>query len=322
MRALRIVDGRWVSGDVDPPAPSRDRTLVAVEAVGLNRADLLMREGRYQPSDASWCVPVDRVGFEMSGRVVAAAGVSGPQVGERVMAQVGGAAADVVACDPRWLLPVPTTWSAVDAAAMPSALLTEYDALLQARPEADLRGARVLITAATSGVGLVGLQICRALGAEHITATTRRPETRDVLLAQGADSVLVGSGGSGSDLSGPFDVALDHAGGPGFGALLAALAPRGVVVQIGRLAGDAAQVDLDLVARRRLTIIGTTFRGRDERDLATLHERLRASGLIGVVAPVVDSVHPVDEAERAADVLAAGGTVGKVVIEWQAASGA
>jgi NADPH2:quinone reductase len=137
----------WGFPEVSDPAVGRADVLVEVAAAGLNRADLLMRDGSYLPTGADWGVALDRVGFEMAGRVRAV----GPDVdtvrpGDRVMAQTGGACAELVAVDHRLTLPVPDNMSWPEAAGLPSALLTEFDALItlaQLKP-----GERVLITGA------------------------------------------------------------------------------------------------------------------------------------------------------------------------------
>ncbi|MEV8367592.1 quinone oxidoreductase family protein [Streptomyces niveus] len=176
MRAL-VTDGqssRWKVAEVPPPDIGPHEALVEVAAAGLNHADLLMRQGRYLPTSADWNVPANRVGFEMAGRVRAVGPhVRGIAPGQFVMAQTGGACAELVAVDHQLLLPVPESVAATDAAGLPSALLTEYDALTV---RAGIRPAdRVLITGATSGVGLVGVQLARALGAGTVPPRAAPP---------------------------------------------------------------------------------------------------------------------------------------------------
>ncbi|MGW8667939.1 zinc-binding dehydrogenase [Streptomyces niveus] len=321
MRAL-VTDGqssRWKVAEVPPPDIGPHEVLVEVAAAGLNHADLLMRQGRYLPTGADWNVPADRVGFEMAGRVRAV----GPRVGgivpgQFVMAQTGGACAELVAVDHQLLLPVPESVAATDAAGLPSALLTEYDALTA---RARIRPAdRVLITGATSGVGLVGVQLARALGAGTVIATTRSAAKADLLRSLGADHVIDTSTTGVVEALGPdaYDVCLDHVGGAPFAELMGAAAPLARIVQIGRLAGDRAEIDLELLAARRLRLIGTTFRGRDAAELHTLVAHLRAAlpGLLGEhrVRPVIDSVVDLTTAEEAAKRLTEPGLTGKVVL--------
>ncbi|MFE3589627.1 zinc-binding dehydrogenase [Streptomyces niveus] len=321
MRAL-VTDGRssrWKVAEVPPPEIGSHEVLVEVAAAGLNHADLLMRQGRYLPTGADWNVAANRVGFEMAGRVRAV----GPRVrgiapGQFVMAQTGGACADLVAVDHQLLLPVPESVAATDAGGLPSALLTEYDALTA---RARIRPAdRVLITGATSGVGLVGVQLARALGAGTVVATTRSAAKADLLRSLGADHVIDTSTTGVMEALGPdaYDVCLDHVGGARFAELMGAAAPLARIVQIGRLAGDRAEIDLELLAARRLRLIGTTFRGRDAAELHTLVAHLGAAlpGLLGEhhVRPVIDSAVDLATAEDAAKRLTEPGLTGKVIL--------
>ncbi|MFG2174481.1 zinc-binding alcohol dehydrogenase family protein [Streptomyces niveus] len=321
MRAL-VTDGqssRWKVAEVPPPDIGPHEVLVEVAAAGLNHADLLMRQGRYLPTSADWNVPANRVGFEMAGRVRAVGpDVRGIAPGQFVMAQTGGACAELVAVDHQLLLPVPESVAATDAAGLPSALLTEYDALTS---RARIRPAdRVLITGATSGVGLVGVQLARALGAGTVIATTRSAAKADLLRSLGADNVIDTSTTGVMEALGPdaYDVCLDHVGGAPFAELMGAAAPLARIVQIGRLAGDRAEIDLELLAARRLRLIGTTFRGRDAPELCALVAHLGAAlpGLLGEyhVRPVIDSVVDLATAEDAANRLTEPGLTGKVVL--------
>ncbi|MEB8338239.1 quinone oxidoreductase family protein [Streptomyces endophyticus] len=321
MRALLSNDTRssWTVAEVPPPAVGPDEVLVEVAAAGLNHADLLMLSGAYTPSSADWNVPLDRVGFEMAGRVRGVgARVTGIEPGQYVMAQTGGACAELVAVDHRLLLTAPESLGPALAAGLPSALLTEYDALTVA---ARLRPAdRVLITGGAGGVGHIGIQLARALGASTVIATTRSRAKAELLLDLGATHVINTSTTDITSALGPgaFDVCLDHLGGAVLADLIGAAAPRARVVQIGRLAGTRAALDLELLAARRLQLIGTTFRGRDADELHALHADLRRDlpSLLRAhhVEPVIDSVFDLSEAGRAAERLADSALTGKVVL--------
>ncbi|MFJ8957135.1 zinc-binding dehydrogenase [Streptomyces sp. NPDC102381] len=309
----------WTVTEIAPPAVAPDQVLVEVTTAGLNRADLLMREGAYVPSSADWNVGPDRVGFEMAGRVRAVGDrVTGIAPGQYVMAQTGGACAELVAVDHRLLLPVPDPQDLVAAAGLPSALLTEYDALTGAarfRP-----GDRVLITGGAGGVGHIGVQLARALGARTVIATTRSQDKAGLLRELGATRVIDTASEDIATALGPdaFDVCLDHLGGPVLAGLLGAAAPRARIVQIGRLAGTHAHLDLETLAARRIQLIGTTFRGRDTDELHALNARVREAlpGLLRThdVRPVVDSVLDLSEAERAGQLLDRPGLTGKVIL--------
>ncbi|QWF84367.1 zinc-binding dehydrogenase [Amycolatopsis sp. CA-230715] len=307
-------DPAWVRKEVADPVAGPSDVVIAVAAAGLNRADLLMRSGDYVPTGADWAVPLDRVGFEMAGRVVAVGpDVTGVREGDRVMAQTGGACAELVAVDHRLLLGVPDGLDWTGAAGLPSALLTEFDALATA----ELRdGERVVITGASSGVGLVGVQLARALGAGSVVATTRSAAKAPLLRELGADAVtpsLVDDVAAGT-----VDVALDHLGGTTLADLVALAAPGARIVQIGRLAGRNSTIDLEVLAAHRVRLIGTTFRGRSAAELHDLVARVRAllPDLVERhrVRAVVDSVFDLADAERAAARLDAPDLTGKVVL--------
>jgi NADPH:quinone reductase len=311
----------WRVSDVDEPELGSDDVLVRVAAAALNHADGLMRSGGYVPSDASWRVPADRVGFELAGTVAAVGpAVTGFVVGDQVMAQAGGACAEAVAVDAGLLLPTrglaPTT-----AAALPSGLLTEHDALAQA---GFVPGDDVLITGASSGVGRIGVQLARRLGAGRIVATCRRRAAADELARLGADlvvnphaesiaEVLAGPGGAACS------IVLDHVGGELLADVMRAVPAGARIIQIGRLGGPSAQLDLELLAARRLTLRGTTFRGRDLSELQHVNARLRDEPKLisawGGILPTIDSVFALDAAEAAAERLVTGQHVGKIVLE-------
>jgi NADPH2:quinone reductase len=309
---------RWV--EVAEPALGRDDVLVGVSAAGLNHADVLMRDGRYLPSDASWRVSLDRVGFELAGTVVAVGpAATGAEVGDAVMAQAGGACAELVAVDAGLLLPL----RGVDpelAAGLPSGLLTEYDALAQARfgPGDD-----VLIAGASTGVGRIGVQLAHALGAASVIATARGDRTATDLRRLGADLVIDTNAGSISDALHRAGhrgcaVALDHVGGALLTEIIDAAPPNARIVQIGRLAGAEARIDLDRLASRRLTLIGTTFRDRSLQALRDLVARVRQEPRLvdrwGAITPTIDRVFTLDDPEPAAARLASGQHAGKIIL--------
>ena len=157
------------SAEVDVPVPGPGQILVRVHAAGLNRADLYMLEGAYSPSTKTGHIYV--AGLELAGEVEAAgAGVQNLAVGDRVMASTLGAFAPFALLDHRHAIAVPASLGWTDAAALPVGLSTEHDALVtQAGFTA---GDSVLIVGATSSVGLVGIQLAKALGAGLVIATT------------------------------------------------------------------------------------------------------------------------------------------------------
>lgn len=305
----------WTVHSVETPELAPDAVLVRVRSIGLNHADLLMRDGSYHPTDASWQVSQQRVGFELAG-IVEAVGdrASGVRIGESVMAQVGGAAAELVAVPVALLLPLRGVEDRI-AGGLPSGLLTEYDALHQA---GDIAGAQLLITGGSAAVGRIGIQLARVLGAASITTTTRSASKAAELRRLGADDVIITEGPIDGEQGHGYDVVLDHVGGQTLEMALARCRRGARIVQIGRLGGDRASIDLELVAARRLSIIGTTFRGRTLDELAELVDAVVADPALvdawgGIEVPI-DSFHDLERIEEAAAALQHPGLAGKVII--------
>ncbi|WP_278235840.1 zinc-binding dehydrogenase [Isoptericola sp. AK164] len=236
---------------VPVPAPADDQVLVRTRAVAVNNADVT------EAADVR--IP----GFEFSGEVVAAGSAVDPAaVGTAVMGVGPGAFAEYVAVHHRHVMPVPDGVPSDVAAGLPTALLTEYGALRRAPLSA---GDTVLLTAATSAIGLVGVQVATELGAGRVIATTRSEERRPLLEGVGAHDVVVTgtedlvarvrelTGGTGAD------VVLDHVGGAVLDDAIAAVRPGGRVVSVGRLAGPTAEIDLFALARSGAVLQSVSF---------------------------------------------------------------
>jgi len=309
--------------DVETPEPGPGQVRVRIRACAVNRADLLQRMGAYPaPADA----PQDIPGLEMAGEVDALGdAVMSLAVGDRVYGVVGGGAyAEAVVVHARTLARMPEGMSFEDAAALPEAFVTAYDAMvLQGRLAA---GETVLVHAAGSGVGTAAVQIARAIGARSIgTARTASKLERahglgmhdGVVIAKGAApsfaaTVREKTAGTG------VDVVLELVGGTYVPESLASLGERGRLVLVGLLAGVRADVNLGLVLRRRLTMVGTVLRARplEEKILAAtcLERNLTPLFAAGTLKPVVDRVLPLEEAAHAHAHLAADEGFGKVVL--------
>ncbi|HEY5845938.1 MAG TPA: zinc-binding dehydrogenase [Microlunatus sp.] len=296
---------------------------VQVMAAGLNRADLYALDGTYTAAGQTEGPFV--AGMEVAG-IVERSSLLAPDlpVGTRVMGITAGAFADYALCHPRMVVPVPDELSFGEAATLPVGLITEHDALVTQAGFA--AGDTVLIVGGTSSIGLVGIQLAKALGAARIIATTTSEEKRAALAAAGADVtvntrtddlaavVLAATGGRG------VDVTLDHVGGELFAQLPAATAIGGRIVTIGRLAGSATELNLDTVAFRRQQLIGTTFSIRTRAELADVVQALVPEVLPAVrddrITPHLDRVHRTDQAANAADRLRANGATGKIVLSF------
>jgi NADPH2:quinone reductase len=300
------------------PVPSDHQVLVAVRAGGLNRADLLQCAGRY-PAPPGW--PPDIGGLEYAGEVQAiGAAVTRWRAGDRVMGLVGGGAhAELLVVDEREAIAMPAGMAFTDAAAIPEAFLTAWDAMvLRGRAVA---GDRVLVHAIGSGVGTAAAQLGRALGLVIIgTSRTAAKLARCEALGM-AHGVLTTDLDWPAQVGDPVQVLVDTLGAAVFEQNLALLGPRGRLIVLGTMTGSRAPgLDLSLILRKRLEIIGTAMRVRGLDERAALVDRFSAEVLpwfaAGRLVPVVDRVVPMQEAEAAHAAMQSNTTFGKVVLAW------
>ncbi|GAB2665982.1 NAD(P)H-quinone oxidoreductase [Saccharopolyspora gloriosae] len=318
MRAWLTAPGeRWDLAERPVPEAGAFQVLVRVRAAAVNRADLDEADGSYRPRGTG----TDRhvAGSDVTGEVVdVGSDVTGVRIGDRVLAMVEGALAEYVALDHRLVIPVPARLTAEQAAALPSALMTEYDALI--RQGGMPPGGSVLITAGTSGVGLIGAEIARWAGAGAVAVTTTRAQAPPELAGRGLRVITGGIGGLRGAVADGLraDLIVDHTGGDWLDELIAATRIGGTIMQVGRLAGRRAALDLDRLALRRVRIVGTTFRTRDDEQRAAIAAAIRrdlsAAVDSGEITPVVARTVPFAEADRAVELLRGGGLVGKVVV--------
>jgi NADPH:quinone reductase len=308
------------------PVPGPSELRVRVRAAGLNRADLLQIRGHYPPPPD---VPQDVPGLELSGEVLAVGErVRRFRPGDRVMGLVGGGAfSEQVVMHEREALPVPGNLGFAEAAALPEAYLTAFDALvLQGGLQA---GESVLITAVASGVGSAAALLCRAAGA-RVVGTGRSAEklaraeawgvARTLVCEAGApryaEAVREATEGRGVDL------ALELVGGDYLPETLASLAPRGRALLVGLVAGRTATLDLGLVLSRRLRLTGTVLRSRPHEEKAALVQAAERQLLplfrSGALPPVIDAVLPFSRAAEALERMGRNTSVGKLVLSWEA----
>lgn len=330
MRAL-LVDrfGSWRAvreAEVPVPVPGPGEILVRTEAAALNFPDLLMIEGRYQVKPPLPFVP----GRDVVGRVVAA----GPQthlfaVGDRVCAQQGwGAFADFALLPERLCLPVPSTVSARDIAAVATGIVTVVAAM---RLKANLRpGETVLVTGAAGGIGTAALQYARLLGARPLAlvssaqkeAVARRLGAEWVLRSDRIEALRNGLREAVDAAGiGPVHALVDMVGGDVFDAGLRCLAPLGRAVVVGFTSGRIPQVPANYLLVKELAVVGSPLsRLLRERDGAFLHaveEAFEALGEGRFVAEV-DRVLPLAQFGEGAARVAGREVVGKIVFtpDW------
>ncbi len=311
MRALTIANRSLEIDERPTPEPGPMDVLVEVRAAGINAADLMQREGFY-PAPPGW--PPDIPGMELSGVVVAVGDrVVEPLMGRRICAIVGGGAQSTHCALPsEHLLFLPDDVSFDEAGGFSEAFITAYDALVT---QGHLTASdRVLISGAAGGVGVAGVQIARALGAEVI-AVTRSEEHHERLRALGANETItlddVGS------LSG-VDVVLELLGAAHLNVAQRALNPFARVVVIGVGAGRTAELDLLSMMTKRASVTGSTLRSRSREEKADVVRRV-GDALVPrwstheLHVPLA-KVFPFDEATAAYEYFAAPGKFGKVVL--------
>jgi NADPH2:quinone reductase len=307
--------------DRPTPSPRPNEILVRVRASALNRADLHQREGNYPAPAGS---PPDIPGLEFAGEVAElGADVTHLRKGQRVFGIVGGGAnAEYLVTDARCVAGVPDALSWTDAAAVPEAFITAYDALVtQANVQV---GERVLIHAVGSGVGLAAVQIAAlydaspcgtARTADKIERAKDYGLLKGVVLGDDPDAMVAPLKEWSRDRG--IDVTLDLVGGPYLPASIRAAALHGRIICIGTVAGRTASVPVGMILGKRLTLRGTVMRARplDEKRVVTAaFDRDIVPYLGDRLRPVVDSVYDLGDIRRAHERLASNETFGKVVI--------
>lgn len=301
------------------PEPARGEVRVRVRATALNRADLLQRMGGYPaPADA----PPDIPGLELAGEVDAVGpGVERLAIGDRVFGIVGGGAyAEQVVSHERALAKIPDGLSFEEAAAVPEAFITAHDAMVT---QAGVRGGEtLLIHAVGSGVGTAAVQLGRALGA-YVLGTARTADKLERAKVLGLHAGFVADRATFADevrridADGPA-VVLELVGGPYLDEDLRCARPRGRIVLVGLMAGVRTELDLGLVLRKRLHVIGTVLRARplEEKIAAVRAFEAQVVPLLarGLVKPVIDSVMDLDAAAAAHARMASNVGFGKIVL--------
>lgn len=303
------------------PRPGDGDLLIRVRAAGVNRPDLLQRQGHYPPPPGA--SPI--LGLEVAGEVAAAGAAAARRwpVGSRVCALTnGGGYAEYCVVPATQCLPWPSGFDAVRAAALPETYFTVWANLFEIGRLA--RGESVLVHGGASGIGTTALQLADAFGA-RVYATAGTPAKcaacRDLGAAAAIDYRREDFATRIADLTDGrgVDVVLDIVGAPYFERNLACLAPDGRLVQVATQQGPIVdRLDLFLLMRKRLTIAGSTLRPRTTAQKAAiavaLRERVWPLLEQGRVAPVIHATFPLAQAAGAHAALEAGEHVGKIVL--------
>ena len=314
--------------DIDAPAPGPDEIVVDVVTTALNRADLLQRMGLYaDPRRAAGSTAPEVPGLEYAGRVAAVgARVSEWSVGDAVMGiEAGGCHASQVATHARMALSVPEGIDLADGAAIPEVFLTAWDALVV---QGGLTSGRwALVHAGASGVGTAAIQIAEAIGARiAVTCSSGKAAACREL---GADLVLDRSpadwptalrdGLAAAGRHDGVDVVLDVIGGEEADRNLAAVRPKGTIVQVGLMGGGAATVNVGLLLTKRIRWIGTVLRSRPLEEKIAISRRFADEVLplfaAGALRPVIDRRFPLDAIADAHRHMEADANVGKILLD-------
>ncbi|MFB3818545.1 MAG: NAD(P)H-quinone oxidoreductase [Candidatus Methylomirabilales bacterium] len=309
---------RLATGPVPQPGP--DEVLIRVLAAGVNRPDLLQREGAYPPPPSA--SPI--LGLEVAGDVAAVGGaVTALRPGDRVCALTnGGGYAEYCTVPAPQCLPWPAGYDAIKAAALPETYFTVWANLFQMGRLT--RGESVLVHGGTSGIGVTAIQLAREFGARvYATAGSREKcEACERLGAAAAinyreadfvERIQHLTGGQG------VNVVLDIVGAPYTARNLACLAMDGRLVQVGTLQGAKVEAfDLTAVQRRRASLMGSTMRPRTSLEKGRIAEALRDTVwpvlAAGRCAPVIHQVFPLAEAAAAHRLMESGTHIGKIVL--------
>lgn len=311
MRAVTVRDGEIAIEEHPDLTPGAGEVLVKVRAAGLNGADMMQRRGLYPAPKGS---PQDIPGLELAGEVAALGqGAERFDVGDRVMAIVGGGGqAELAVVHERQLMPVPERLSWAQAGGTPEVFTTAHDALFT---QAQLRGGeRLLVHGGAGGVGTAAIQIAAATGAQ-VTATVRDESLREEVAKLGAWVIAC----EGFEQTGPYDVILELVGAPNLAGNLAALRECGRIVIVGVPAGAKTEINLLALMGKRARIHGTMLRPRalEEKSIATRHVEHEVLPLFaaGKATVPIAATFPLDQAAAAYDRFAAGGKLGKIVLE-------
>ncbi len=301
------------------PKPGPGEVLIQVAAAGVNRPDMLQRQGGYRPPPGASDIP----GLEIAGRIVAlGTGVTGWRVGDSACALVaGGGYAEFCTAPAPQCLPIPRGLDAIKAAALPETFFTVWTNVFE---RGRLKsGESFLVHGGSSGIGTTAIQLAREFGARVFT-TAGSPEKCAACLKLGAERaidhkredfvaiVLEATANKG------VDVILDMVGGSYINRNLKTLAMEGRLVQIAFLEGSKAEIDVGPLMIKRQTLTGSTLRPRSVAEKGAIAQALRDKvwPLIeaGKVGPVMFKTFPLAEAAAAHRLMESSAHIGKIVL--------
>ena len=305
--------------EVPDLTPGAGEVLIDVAAAGLNRADLLQRQGHYPPPPGA----SDVIGMEVSGTIAAVGeGVTSWSIGDPVCAlRAGGGYASQVVAPAGQVMPVPDGIDLIEAAALPEVACTVWSNVFMV---GGLRSHETfLVHGGAGGIGTMAIQLAHQLGA-RVFATAGSPEKRALCSSLGADVVIdyreetfeevVADHTDGRGV----DVILDNMGAKYLARNLDALADSGRLVIIGMQGGTRAELDINTLMRKRAAVVGTTLRSRPVEGksaiCASVVEHIWPLVAGGYVHPVIDVVLPLDRVAEAHRRMDSGEHAGKILL--------
>lgn len=307
--------------DVPKPEPKPDEVLIRVRAASLNRADLGIAAGTRHGSIGGVGA---RMGLECAGEVEAVgSAVTGIKAGDRVMSSAPGGYAEYAVTDAGRVHRIPANNMTFEqAACLPVALQTMHNAVITAGRMK--KGESVLIQGASSGVGLMGMQIAKLMGASIVMGTSTNEGRRARLKEYGCDlaidttdahwpeKVKQATGGKGVDLI------VDQVSASVANQNLDACAILGRIVNVGRLGGSKGEFNFDLHALKRIDYIGVTFRTRSAEEVREINRVMRAdlwpAVEAGKLSLPIDKTFPLDKVVDALAMMKANQHFGKIVL--------
>lgn len=322
MKAVVVTEEGVSVQNVETPKPKENEVLVKVFACGLNRADLVVADGGAHGASGG---PGTIVGMEFSGEVIELGSkVKDYSIGDRVMCSGSSAWAEYAVADHGRVIKIPNNnMDYLKASTYPIALATMHNAIVTAGNFT--QGQSVLIQGASSGVGLMGLQISKYLGAKVVIGTSTKPDKFEKLKSFGADLVLnskdldwVDQVLSATDNQG-VDLTIDQLSGYTVNQNMMATKVKGKIVNVGRLAGGITEFNCDLHALRRINYEGVTFRTRSIQEIRDVYsnmwndfEKLVISGELSLP---IEKVFDFNDVGKSLDYMRENQHFGKLVLK-------
>lgn len=321
MRTIEVVgkgdNANLAIGSRDIPTLGLGQVLIKVFAVGVNRADILQRQGKYPPPEGA----SDILGLEVAGKIIKIAkNVTSFKEGDRVSALLqGGAYAEFTVANTSCILPIQENMTYIEAASLPEALFTAYSNLFfYAKMQ---KGESLLMHGGTSGIGVIAVQLAKEFGIKCF-ATAGSEKKCMFLQDLGVDLAINYKEQDFVEIIkevGGVDVVVDMVGGDYFNKNLSVLKQNGRLISIAMQKGAKTDINFAPLLLKNLTVIGTTLRNKPVELKAAIAKDLISLVLPkisnGRIKPVIDSVFAFEEAQKAHDLMQSAQHIGKIILK-------